>query len=351
MSKPFFWEARNGWYVKVPVEGSKKKSNRWLANNERDAWTVWDQITSGGTGESLSVAYLLSMYLDYLEDRVSRGLTSPGTLVRRREYIAEFLVHGANETVSISDLRPYHVTGWLQSKPTWGQNTRHHAAAAIKSALQWCVKEGRVKSNPLDSLSVTKGDPRSFMITRDLFLKLWEASGDSRFHRRRVTSFRSILLALRLSGARPGEVTQLRVEDVPKPAWQILEHKNRRKTRKPRMIYPSPCLQTLAAIHAHGRVSGPLFLANDKEPWTYSKIRRRFERLRKRAKAPKECVAYSFRHTSITDLLVSGVDAATVAELHGTSITMIDRHYGHLYRHVDHLTKSASKAISVRNRS
>jgi len=39
---------------------------------------------------------------------------------------------------------------------------------------------------------------------------------------------------------------------------------------------------------------------------------------------------YALRHSTITDMVQAGVDLATVSQLAGTSILMIQKHYGHL---------------------
>jgi len=45
---------------------------------------------------------------------------------------------------------------------------------------------------------------------------------------------------------------------------------------------------------------------------------------------PAETVLTSLRHSVVTDLMHAGVDPLTVAQLAGTSIRMIQQHYGHL---------------------
>lgn len=45
---------------------------------------------------------------------------------------------------------------------------------------------------------------------------------------------------------------------------------------------------------------------------------------------PGTASAYTIRHSTITDLVVSGLDLFTVAKVSGTSIRMIEKHYGHL---------------------
>src|SRR5690606_9709140 len=45
---------------------------------------------------------------------------------------------------------------------------------------------------------------------------------------------------------------------------------------------------------------------------------------------PADTCAYALRHSTITDLVTAGLDLFTVAALAGTSIAMIEKHYGHL---------------------
>lgn len=47
---------------------------------------------------------------------------------------------------------------------------------------------------------------------------------------------------------------------------------------------------------------------------------------------PPAATTYTLRHSTITDLVTGGLDLLTVAQLSGTSVAMIERHYGHLQR-------------------
>lgn len=49
-----------------------------------------------------------------------------------------------------------------------------------------------------------------------------------------------------------------------------------------------------------------------------------------KAGLPAETVAYSLRHSVITDLVHGGLDLLTVAQISGTSIAMTEKYYGHL---------------------
>jgi site-specific recombinase XerD len=48
------------------------------------------------------------------------------------------------------------------------------------------------------------------------------------------------------------------------------------------------------------------------------------------AELPAETTAYTLRHSVISDLVHGGLDLLTVAQISGTSVAMIEKHYGHL---------------------
>jgi len=45
---------------------------------------------------------------------------------------------------------------------------------------------------------------------------------------------------------------------------------------------------------------------------------------------PEASVTYTLRHSAITDLAIGGLDLLTIAQISGTSVAMIQKHYGHL---------------------
>jgi integrase len=48
------------------------------------------------------------------------------------------------------------------------------------------------------------------------------------------------------------------------------------------------------------------------------------------ANLPPHTTAYTLRHSTITDLVTSGLPILTIAQISGTSVEMIEKHYGHL---------------------
>jgi len=349
MRKPFHWKERNGWHLRIPVDGGKLQTIR-LGDTKQAAYDEWDRMKvctrQSASGEGTPVAAIVSQYIKAIRDDARLGRIAAKTVTRRIDHIAPFLAECGS--LSVDELKPHHVTDWLRSQERWNATTRSDAAAAIRGAIQWAVDEGRIPANPIAKLRLQRGQPRDHVISRSEFETLLANVWTQNYPRRWVASFRAVLLALRLSGCRPSEVINATIEDFDGSTWTIREHKNRKKTQRPRVVYLSPCLQSLTRASARGRESGPVFLAADGRPWKYSDIRKRFERLRDKTGISSKCVLYSFRHTWITEALLAGVDVATVAEMAGTSIQMIDRHYGHLSQAKNHMINAAAVVASAR---
>jgi integrase len=350
MRKPFHWKERSGWYLRIPTADGKLQTIR-LGDTRKAAYDAWDLMKvcakqSDTHGDQTPVVSLISQYIASIRDDAKMGRIATKTVTRRIDHIAPFLA--ACESLSIGELKPHHVTDWLRGQNRWNATTRSDAAAAIKRAIQWAVDEGRIPTNPIGKLTLQRGRARDHLVSRPEFETLLAGVWKQNYARRYVTSFRAVLLALRLSGCRPSEIINATIEDFDGSTWTIREHKNDKKSHRPRVVYLSPCLQTLTKIAARGRESGPIFLAAEGRPWKYSDLRKRFERLRDKTGISSKCVLYSFRHTWITDALIAGVDVATVAEMAGTSIEMIDRHYGHLNQAKNHMIKAAAVVASAR---
>ena len=68
----------------------------------------------------------------------------------------------------------------------------------------------------------------------------------------------------------------------------------------------------------------------DGKAWDKDSWKRPVKAAAAAAKLPDTTKAYNLRHSVITDLIGAGLDVLTVARLSGTSVAMIERHYGHL---------------------
>jgi site-specific recombinase XerD len=68
----------------------------------------------------------------------------------------------------------------------------------------------------------------------------------------------------------------------------------------------------------------------DGKAWDKDAWKKPIKAAARAAGLPETVTAYAMRHSAITDLVTGGLDLLTVAQLSGTSVAMIERHYGHL---------------------
>ena len=344
--KPFFWKARKAWFLEISDDDGKLSRVR-LGTSRKEAYGQWDRMKGDAgvvAGADMTVIQVIERFTDAFSMDVEMGRRSQSTLTSRLAHLTPFAIH-IGESFAAKDLAKHHLTSWLTATPSWNATTQHHAVEAVKRAMSWAVDEGLLEKNPIARVRFEKGDSRDHLICEEEFRKLFFGF---KIRRRDAFAFRTILIALRLSGCRPGEIPMVDIENVSDDRWMLPKHKTVRKTKRPRVVYLSPCLQTLTKIAKRKRDSGPLFLSPTGERWEYHDMRRRFHRLRERAEVSGECVMYSFRHTWITNAMLAGLDVATVAEMSGTSIQMIDRHYGHLSKHKDHMVQAAKMVAKAK---
>lgn len=139
------------------------------------------------------------------------------------------------------------------------------------------------------------------------------------------------LRALCLVPIRPGALAALKAGDFD-PKLKALTI-GRDKHGQDRKISLPDVTAGFFADQRKGKLPGAPLLANDvgghwgKDAWKYL-----VKDAARAADLPEagRVTAYTLRHSVITDLVNSGVSLLTVARLSGTSVTMIERHYGHL---------------------
>ncbi len=107
----------------------------------------------------------------------------------------------------------------------------------------------------------------------------------------------------------------------------------------------------------HPDADPELAFVHAKGPWTSKVLTQRFWIVRNQMEAggiaidldgPSRLVPYVLRHTFVSAGLMGDVSPATIAELVGTSPTMVYRHYGHLLQ--DHLAEAAERVGRSRRR-
>ncbi|AXK71660.1 integrase [Lysobacter sp. TY2-98] len=142
---------------------------------------------------------------------------------------------------------------------------------------------------------------------------------------------------LSLLPLRPGALASLRVHDFDARTGVVLVGTD--KANDGRSIKLPEEHVAYFKEQAKGKTpAAPLFAREDGSAWNSDAWKKPIKDAVRAAKLPEGATAYALRHSTITDLIVGGLDTMTVAKLAGTSLAMIERHYGHLRG--DHAAKA-----------
>lgn len=136
-----------------------------------------------------------------------------------------------------------------------------------------------------------------------------------------------LIEAAALTGGRPGElVSMVRGAFDNRTASLTLGGKTGRRT----VPLSPPAVALFTRLAKSKLPTAPLLTRCDGKPWAHSDWDELIRDAAQLAKLPKGTVLYSLRHSFITEALLGGMATLEVARLVGTSLAMIEKHYGHL---------------------
>lgn len=342
------------WYARAYVE--KKQVRRALGAfdhmppNERfcaasrtaDEW--FKHLDSGGTLHPVTVLEACERYIQELRDDPDKGEASADS---QAGFVRRFVTKDKIAEVPVDKLNKGHVSDWrkrMERKPVAlpkrGKHCRNTADPApprkrspasvnrnmvfLRAALRLAMADGFVATDqawaqPLKPIRGVSGQ-------RDLYLTRVQRQALIEHAREDAQPFLRALAELPL---RVGSVAALRVADYDKRNKLLTIHKD--KAGAGRTIPLPATAAKLIAEEARDKLpSAPLFSRWDGEPWTATTWKDAVRNAVDAAGLPQGTVAYTLRHSVITDLTTGGLDPLTVARLAGTSIAMIQRYYGKL---------------------
>ena len=335
--RPWFRKHDDWWYVTRRLNGQRVQTKLAKGReNEAEAFQrFYELMAASGAVEvdpAVSFNELCHLFLAW-----SKEHNASSTTAWYWGFLADFddLYRGP-----VSKLQKRHVEAWLRNHTNWSQSTERQAITSVKRVLNWGFDQGYIAEIPrgIRGLKRPRMERREVVIDSDQHQQLLSATDEA---------FRRFLFAMRETGARPGEIRRVTANDIDlaRGVWVLNEHKTRKKTGKPRIIYLTPAMIELSCELMRQAAEGPLFLNSRARPWTANAVRCRMKRLRGKLNLPNGTVAYSYRHTYATDGLTRGVPIADMAELLGHSNTkMISEHYAHLNQRIDHMRDAARKA-------
>lgn len=151
----------------------------------------------------------------------------------------------------------------------------------------------------------------------------------------------ALLRALSLVPFRPGALASLTAGSFDKRLGVLTVGKD--KAGGDRKINLPPATAAFFAEQAANKLpAAPLISQANGKFWDKDAWKKPFKKAATAANLPDKATAYALRHSTITDLIaLHHLDTMTVAQLSGTSVMMIENHYGHLLR------EHASNALAL----
>lgn len=139
------------------------------------------------------------------------------------------------------------------------------------------------------------------------------------------------MTAMLHTGARPGDLARMNVANY-NPALGTITLTGKTRTRTTGISTAAKAFFDALVANKDGNL--PMLQRADGTRWDKDAWKYPFKDAAAAVSLPDDVVMYSLRHTAISEWIRNGIDTFQIAKMVGTSMAMIEKHYGHL-RHAD----------------
>jgi integrase len=332
----------NDWYVTIR-SGTKQKqiflapAGAAPAVVQQELAKVLMQAAVETKGEDGAVLPLFERFLEHVQRE-----QSPDTYRIRQKYLQSFVGFLKDKgllQLAVKDMRPFHVSEWLDKNPQWGQSSRRMGIEGLMRALNWSVKQGYIEGHPLEHRVARP--PRKSR-GRDVYMD--EATYKEWLGMCRKDCQRHVIMALYNTGCRPGEVCSLgEAEDTcfdeRRRVWVVKGKGTKANPSGIRTVALPPLIVELSKHLREKNPTGALFRNTAGTPWRVVRLGQMFRRFRRqlarkypeRAAQLEKMIPYGSRHAWASNRLREGWTETHVAKQLGHQGTaVLHEHYNHV---------------------
>lgn len=328
-----FWKSSHNCFY-ANIQG---KQTRLDPDEDRALEIFYSLMADRDMVDDPPVVKVLGEFLEH-----HRRHSAPRTVEFYRLAIDSFSDWLKGKRLTISALKPAHVTDWLKDrhsfkwrqvkKPEKGQakwqltdkpisdNHKHNLIRSIKAAMAWHASEQELLRVPLKGLKKPAQTARKLTLSDEQFQKLLKAS---------FGEFRDVLTVLRHTGCRVQELRAVEARHVEGKKWVFPpeEAKAGKKTGRPRTVHLSDAAHSITMRLVGKYPTGPLFRNVRGRPWTRSALDRRMRSIAKNL-GIKMCL-YDIRHLFATAAIEGRqVDLISLARVMGhADLKMLSKIY------------------------
>lgn len=298
-----------------------------VAKHEAEAW--FDHVGTGGAPKPITVGEACRRY--------AKGRPDADGRFRRFVYddaIARIQLHKLGKAHLVAWRERLEATPALVTRRKKGEPvTRERSEASVnrdmvplRAALNKAKDDGLVLTDTAWAAALRP--IKSAGRRRNLYLDRLQRA---RLLEQLPTDLSAFVRALCLLPLRPGALAALTAGDFDARRSELVV--SRDKAGEGRKILLPPQTAALLKVQARGKLAGArLFTQADGRSWGKDDWKWPLKDAARAAGLPAATTAYTLRHSTITDLVTGGLDLLTVAQVSGTSVAMIEKHYGHLQR-------------------
>jgi site-specific recombinase XerD len=298
----------------------------------REALAWFDHLGRGGAAAAATVTDACSRYVRHLKATKTERAAKDAE-ARFKNYVLNNAKLAATE---LPKLTPAQLEAWrklLRDLPTRSggnrgerrsDSTLNRDMTCFRAALNLAYLDGllttdyawRSKLRPIKN-----ADQR-----RELYL---DRAQRLKFIEKSPADLAAFLRGLCQLPLRPGALAKLQAGDFDK-RLKVLKIGQDKCGKDRRIKLPDVTAKHFEAA-ATGKVpAAPLLSRADGKAWNKDAWKWPIREAAEEAGLPSGTTAYTLRHSVISDLVHDGLDLLTVAQISGTSVAMIERHYGHL---------------------
>lgn len=297
------------------------------------AAAVWfEHLGKGGRTGATTVTDAGKSYINHLRESKGAAAAADAAARIRRHVTSD----SKFASIELAKLTPAHIGAWRKSlndkpNPIGADKGQPRSASALnrdmttlRAMLNHAFREGMVTSdfawrNKLSPVPGADGR-RELYLDRGQRVKLIEAAAPD------LALFLRALCAVPL---RPGAMAALTVKDYDK-RHKVLSVNTDKAGAGRKVPLPDSVADLFVGAQKGKLPTAYLFTRADGMEWQKERWRRPVRDAVAAAGLPAEITIYTLRHSVITDMAGAGVNLMTIAQIAGTSILMIQKHYGHL---------------------
>jgi integrase len=310
----------DSWIARLDRKSAVIGDSSMSYEDAREVAVAWCSREESGINKNYPVSDCVADYVEYLRLNNS-DKSADSTKGRLAAHLTPELLKTPVRKLTTQQLEKWRngmvPTGVDAETARKKKDSANRVWSMLRAGLNKAFQSGVVDS----STAWVRVKPfKSVSASRDLFLtdkqvKTLLSKTDGALH--------NLIKAGVLTGARLGELTAARVCDLEGGILKITGKTGRRD------CFLSKDTETFLKIQTKGKLPAAALLTSpDGAHWKKSEHQRLFQKAVKKAKLPADTVFYSLRHYYISKALLSSVNVQVLAENCGTSVRMIEAHYG-----------------------